>query len=335
MHYSVVFALLIGAGIGLLSGLFGVGGSSISTPLLRVLLEVPRLVALATPLPVTLPTALSGGLLYYRQGLVNRRVAFWTVAGGWPGVVLGSLATKQVSDHLLMALTALTITAIGLRVLRQREDKTGAPVARPVWQLMALGAVIGGASGLLANGGGFLLVPAFVLWLGMSMQEAAGTSLLCVALLAVPGTVVHWSLGHIDLRLALVLSLGVLPSTYLGAHWAVKVRAHTMLRAFGAFLVIFGSSIYFACSPTGVSLVQPAGSGNAAATNYDRKLRAFDKSTGTLLWETTLPFAANATPAVYEAEGRQFVVVCAEGSKGRQADPKGGRYIAFALPATH
>jgi quinoprotein glucose dehydrogenase len=70
-----------------------------------------------------------------------------------------------------------------------------------------------------------------------------------------------------------------------------------------------------------------------AATNYDRKLRAFDKATGRLLWETTLPFACNATPAVYSAGGRQFVVVCAEGSKGRRNDPKGGEYVAYALPA--
>ncbi|MCW3094497.1 MAG: Quinoprotein glucose dehydrogenase [Chthonomonadaceae bacterium] len=69
-----------------------------------------------------------------------------------------------------------------------------------------------------------------------------------------------------------------------------------------------------------------------AATNYDRKFRAFDKTTGKLLWETTLPFSANATPAVYSVGGRQFVVICAEGSKGRPNDPKGGKYIAFALP---
>ena len=69
-----------------------------------------------------------------------------------------------------------------------------------------------------------------------------------------------------------------------------------------------------------------------AATNFDRKLRAFDKATGQLLWETTLPFSANATPAVYMAGGRQFVVVCAEGSKGRPKDPKGAVYVAFALP---
>ena len=69
-----------------------------------------------------------------------------------------------------------------------------------------------------------------------------------------------------------------------------------------------------------------------AATNFDRKFRAFDKSSGKLLRETTTPFSANPTPAVYTAEGRQFVVVLAEGSKGRQNDPKGAKYITFALP---
>ncbi len=68
-----------------------------------------------------------------------------------------------------------------------------------------------------------------------------------------------------------------------------------------------------------------------AATNYDHKFRAFDKSTGKLLWEVSLPFSANATPAVYSAGGKQYIVVNAEGSKGRQNDPKGAKLIAFAL----
>jgi uncharacterized protein len=241
MNPHLLTALLIGAGIGLLSGLFGVGGSSISTPLLRVLLNVPRLVALATPLPVTIPTALSGGLFYARRGLVNRRVVLWTVAGGLPGVLLGSFATSRVSDHLLMALTAIAIAGIGLRILRR--PAVGMPPRdrpHPIWQIVALGAGVGVASGLLANGGGFLLVPAFVLWLGMPMQEAAGTSLVCVALLAIPGSVVHWLLGHIDLQLALTLTAGVLPATYLGARWAVRVRSEALLRSFGLFLILFG-----------------------------------------------------------------------------------------------
>lgn len=67
------------------------------------------------------------------------------------------------------------------------------------------------------------------------------------------------------------------------------------------------------------------------ATNYDRKFRAFDKSTGELLWETTLPFAGNATPVTYMVDGRQYVAIAAGGGK----DPKfgsGGIYVAFALP---
>jgi quinoprotein glucose dehydrogenase len=67
------------------------------------------------------------------------------------------------------------------------------------------------------------------------------------------------------------------------------------------------------------------------ATNFDKKFRAFDKSTGEQLWEATLPFSANTTPATYEVNGRQFVVIAAGGGK----DPKsasGGIYVAFALP---
>ena len=65
------------------------------------------------------------------------------------------------------------------------------------------------------------------------------------------------------------------------------------------------------------------------ATLFDRKFRAFDKDTGALLWETTLPFAGTATPITYEAGGRQFVVIAAG---GRRVPPTGGVYIAFALP---
>lgn len=67
------------------------------------------------------------------------------------------------------------------------------------------------------------------------------------------------------------------------------------------------------------------------ASDFDRKFRAYDKSTGELLWETTLPFSGNATPATYSTHGRQYVVIAAGGGK----DPKsasGGVYVAFALP---
>jgi quinoprotein glucose dehydrogenase len=66
------------------------------------------------------------------------------------------------------------------------------------------------------------------------------------------------------------------------------------------------------------------------ATNYDKKFRVFDKSTGELLWETALPFSGNATPITYEINGRQYVVIAAGGGKDLKS-PSGGVYVAFAL----
>jgi quinoprotein glucose dehydrogenase len=66
------------------------------------------------------------------------------------------------------------------------------------------------------------------------------------------------------------------------------------------------------------------------ASNHDRKFHAFDKATGKLLWETTLPAGGNATPATYEVKGRQFIVIGAGG--GKSGEPSGGKYVSFALP---
>ncbi|MGC2530140.1 MAG: PQQ-binding-like beta-propeller repeat protein [Candidatus Acidiferrum sp.] len=67
------------------------------------------------------------------------------------------------------------------------------------------------------------------------------------------------------------------------------------------------------------------------ASDFDKKFRAFDKTTGELLWQTTLPFSGNATPATYTVDGRQYVVIAAGGGKDLKS-PSGGVYVAFALP---
>ena len=67
------------------------------------------------------------------------------------------------------------------------------------------------------------------------------------------------------------------------------------------------------------------------ATVYDHKIRAFESSTGRLLWESELPFAGTATPATYLVDGRQFVVIATSNARNRKA-PQGGAYVAFALP---
>jgi quinoprotein glucose dehydrogenase len=67
-----------------------------------------------------------------------------------------------------------------------------------------------------------------------------------------------------------------------------------------------------------------------AATNFDKKFRAFDKLTGELLWETTLPAAGNATPSIYSIGGREYIVIVCGG--GKNGAPSGSSIVAFALP---
>jgi quinoprotein glucose dehydrogenase len=105
--------------------------------------------------------------------------------------------------------------------------------------------------------------------------------------------------------------------------WKINLGEYPELAAKG--LTATGSENY------GGPIVTAGGLLFIAGTNYDKKLRAFDKSTGNLLWETTLPFAGNATPATYAANGRQYVVIAAGGGKDPKS-PSGGVYIAFALP---
>jgi quinoprotein glucose dehydrogenase len=104
--------------------------------------------------------------------------------------------------------------------------------------------------------------------------------------------------------------------------WQIPLGEHPELAAQG--MRNTGSWNY------GGPIVTASGLVFIGATNYDKKFRAFDAATGKLLWETTLPFAGNATPATYEVNGRQFVVIAAGG--GKRGAPSGGTYVTFALP---
>lgn len=240
MSHQGLFVLL-GLVLGFLSGLFGVGGSSVATPLLR-LLEVPRLTALATPLPVTLPAALIGGLAYWRRGLVDRWIVLWTAVGGVPGVVVGSWLTALLPGRALMALTGGFVLVVGLYLLRPvvRNRPAGGRRRVPAAILAGFGGLVGIFSGLLANGGGVLLVPLYLLLCRLDTRRAAGTSLVAVALLALPGTWSHWQLGHIDVRLAMLLAIGVLPGTWAGAHAGMALDPKKAHGLFALFLVLFG-----------------------------------------------------------------------------------------------
>ncbi len=236
--------IMVGAGMGLCSGLFGLGGSSIGTPILR-LLGLPALIALASPLPLTLPSAIGGAIAYRKTHLVHWQIALFTSVCGIPGVLAGAWLTEFLSGYILMVLTALFILGVGaygLSGLRNREQpETRAQLRHhiiPYWSPF-----LGLINGLLANGGGLLLVPLYQLGIGLELRAALATSLATVALMALPATIVHSSLGHIDWELTGWLAIGVFPFTYLGSQLALYLPNLVLTRLYSVFLIAL--ALYF------------------------------------------------------------------------------------------
>jgi len=254
--YAALLALAIGLVSGLLSGMFGIGGGIITTPALALLLHAPALVAVGTPLPVILPTAITGAWSYWRRGMSDVRTGVALGLVGAPASILGAELTRRVGGRVVLIGTAVLIgyAAIdmlvgALRPAVPREDGTsGSHVTMP--RIVGIGLLAGAYSGFFGLGGGFVLVPAINRLLGFDLKRSIGTSLVAVALLAIPGTIVHYLLGHIDLRLAVGLALGVVPGALLGAHITEGAREANVRIGFAVMLLAVG--IILAASQMGV-----------------------------------------------------------------------------------
>ena len=233
--------ILTGFLIGILSGMFGFGGSSISTPLLRILFLIPPYYALASPLPMTLLSAILASARYHRENLVDWEIVIKILIPMVPGSIIGAYLTKYISGKSLMLFTAIFLLYIALRFIlseRERQEET-----KRKWLLYLLGFFVGFLSGLLANGGGIFIVPLLSL-MGVRLKKAIASSLVIVILGVLPSVIVHAYLGHIDWPLTLFLSLGAIPAAYLGAHITLRISQKKLRVLYGSFLLIF--SLYFA-----------------------------------------------------------------------------------------
>lgn len=236
-----VAILVVGLAAGSLLGVFGGGGAAFATPVLA-LVGVPGLAAVACPLPALLPASFLGARGQMRSGNLNRRVALLAMAGGLPGSILGGLASSQVSGRTLVLLSGVLLLGVGVRVAlpdpRGHADRCADRLQRTSL-IVTLAFGVGLLAGLLANGGGFLLVPTFIVLLGLSASVASGTSMVAGAVLSIPTLLVHWWLGHIDWKISLVFAVGVLPGTLAGTWLARRIPTEVARRAFGVLLVVF------------------------------------------------------------------------------------------------
>ena len=237
------FIVAAGAAIGVLLGIFGVGGSSVATPVLS-LLGAPALVAVASPLPATIPAAMLAAVPYIRAGESRRGAAIWSLVGGVPATIAGALLSQVIGGSPLLVASGIVLMVVGVRVLRPIDDAARAIGAqrrqnRPL--LVGAAAGIGLFTGLLANGGGFLLVPMYLLIFGLRMRQAVGTSLVVIAVLSVPTLATHWALGHINWAVAALFAAGLLPGAAISSRLAHRIAGAVLRRAFGWFLISFGA----------------------------------------------------------------------------------------------
>ena len=227
-----------GAFVGLLYGLFGVG-SAFATPLLA-LLGVPGVIAVTAPLPGIVPGSFAGAWGYARRERVDWAVARRAALGGVPGTVLGAELTHFVGGSTVLVLSGITLLVVGLRVILPGRAAPDRAVARRSRPMLVSGSafLVGAFAGLLANGGGFLLVPMFLLWFGLDMNRAAGTSLVVATALSVPALVVHSLAGEVDWTVALIFGLGLVPGAFVGSRVAARMPMARLRSAFGGALVL-------------------------------------------------------------------------------------------------
>ncbi len=237
--------ILIGAVTGFSSGMFGIGGSVVASPFVRLLLGAAPIIALATPIVAAIPSAASGSFMYYKKRMIVFKIAGTALITAIPFSYLGSCSTQYIDGTILIIAKAVFLSFLGLKFFISSWLFKGEelPVRVSVLGGLISGILGGFTAGVLAVGGGIVLVTAFVRVNHLPMKQAVATSLACVFVLAIVSTLKHWDLGHIDPNIALILAISVIPFSYLGAKTAVSMRNRTLERAFGAAMIVF--AIFF------------------------------------------------------------------------------------------
>lgn len=235
--------LIISIITGFSSGMFGIGGSVLATPLLLIFTDISSKSALSTPLPVAISSALSGSVLYFSKKLIDFRLALFTLIFAFPFSFLGSYLANEINITYLLIAKAMVLLFLGLKYFFTNNFEYKESHNHKITFIALTGAIAGFIAGILALGGGIVFVTAFRKLLRINLKKSIGTSLFCVGILAIINTFQHIIFGMIDIKTALLMMILVLPFSYLGAKISVKLKNKTITLLFGTTLILF--SLYF------------------------------------------------------------------------------------------
>jgi len=237
---SWVRLAMIGLVGGLLSGAFGVGGGILMVPLLITFAGMDQRRASATSLAAIVPTAVVGSITYLANGEVDLLAALFVAIGGIVGSWLGASLLKRLPLGWLRWMFIALLVAVAIRMLFVVPPRGTGNVdidVGTIIALVALGLVIGIASGLFGIGGGLVMVPAFIALLGMSDLVAKGTSLAVMIPTAVSGTVTSMRGRIVDVRAAVIAGVAAMIASF-GGVWIAHLLSPELSTWLFAALVV-------------------------------------------------------------------------------------------------
>ncbi|ULE31401.1 sulfite exporter TauE/SafE family protein [Mycobacterium sp. IDR2000157661] len=241
---TILVSLLAGAAIGVLLGLLGGGGSILAVPALVYIMGLDIKQAIPVSL-VAIATASAFGVLpKIRAAQVQWRLAGMFAITGIPATFAGTAVGRQLSQSVLLVGLAVVMVVAGWRMLREDGDTGTACAAgdsginwrRCAPRSIAVGILVGLLTGLFGVGGGFLIIPALVLTLGVEMPVAVGTSLLVIVANSASGFLAHLSDARIDWTVTGAFVGAAIVTSLVAGHLGTRVET-TRLRRWFAYLV--------------------------------------------------------------------------------------------------
>lgn len=233
----VAAPVAFGIVIGVLLGLVGGGGSILTVPILVYVLGLSPHEATSTSLVIVGATAAAGLAPHIQADRVRWRTAMLFGAAGILGAFGGAWANGQVSGPVILLLFGVLMLVVAARMVwGGLPAGETAPEPRP-WVIPVAGLTVGLLTGFFGVGGGFVIVPALVLWLGLPMRVAVGTSLVIIAINSVAGAVAHRDDGAFNWMVALLFIAGGLVGGQIGARAVGRVNEEVLRRGFAGLMV--------------------------------------------------------------------------------------------------
>lgn len=238
MIAAAVLMLLVGLSLGLL----GSGGSTIALPVLVYAAGVPAHEAVAMSLVIVGATAAFGSYLLARRGGLDVHAAGIFAVTGAAGAFLGARLTRLVSEPVLLLLFGALMAAAGARLLRAGAAVQGRNERRTARCIVA-GSTVGLLTGFLGIGGGFLIVPALLLFAGLDMKRAVPTSLAVIACNAAGGLAGQLRAVALPWGVTFGYLVMAMAGMAMGSRLSARVSAAALQRVFAWIIVLMGAAI--------------------------------------------------------------------------------------------